>query len=170
MKLIQLTSDYQMSDFDCGDVDLNDFLQRDAKPCMDLQIAKTFILEDDGHIVAYFSLLNDKISRNEISGSRWKKIRNSFPKSKQFSSYPTVKIGRFGVSLDYRNRHVGTDLMDLLKQLLFANPGRSAFRYLTVDAYLSAIPFYEKNGFSLLSKKEEGDETRLMFYDMMEIA
>lgn len=24
--------------------------------------------------------------------------------------------------------------------------GRSAFRYITVDAYLSAIPFYEKNG------------------------
>ena len=60
-------------------------------------------------------------------------------------------------------------MMDGIKRILKVDQSRSAFRYLTVDAYLSAIPFYEKNGFRLLSKKEEGDETRLMFYDMMEI-
>jgi hypothetical protein len=45
----------------------------------------------------------------------------------------------------------------------------NAFRYITVDAYLSAIPFYEKNGFVHLTKKEEDEHTRLMFFDMMDI-
>lgn len=168
MRLIQLTADYELGGFDCGDEDLNEFLLQDAKPCLDLNIANTFILEDDGRIVAYFCLLNDKISRTDITGSRWKKIRERFPKSKQFRSYPSIKIGRFAVSTDYRSQNIGSWLMDLLKDLLITNNSYSAFRYITVDAYLSAIPFYQKNGFTLLSKKEEGDSTRLMFFDKMD--
>ena len=59
--------------------------------------------------------------------------------------------------------------MDLIKDFLLNEQSRSAFRFITVDAYLSAIPFYEKNGFKLLSQKEEGDQTRLMFFDIMRI-
>lgn len=100
MKLVPLTLDYKIGEFDCGDEDLNEFLLNDAKPCLKLNIANTFILEDDGRVVAYFCLLNDKISRTEITGSRWKKVRERFTKSKQFRSYPSVKIGRFAVSTE----------------------------------------------------------------------
>jgi hypothetical protein len=34
---------------------------------------------------------------------------------------------------------------------------------------VSNIPFYEKNGFVHLTKKEEDKHTRLMFFDMMDI-
>ena len=34
----------------------------------------------------------------------------------------------------------------------------------------SAIDFYHKNGFKILSEKEVNDHTRLMFFDMMELA
>jgi hypothetical protein len=54
--------------------------------------------------------------------------------------------------------------------MLHAEHGRSAFRFITVDAYLSAVPFYEKNGFLHLTKKDEDEHTRLMYFDMMEIA
>jgi len=40
---------------------------------------------------------------------------------------------------------------------------------ITVDAYLSAIEFYRKNGFQELTKKEEDEHTRLMFFDMMDV-
>ncbi len=59
--------------------------------------------------------------------------------------------------------------MSLLKNLLKTEQNRSAFHFITVDAYLSAIPFYEKNGFNQLTQKEEDEHTRLMFFDMMEI-
>ena len=170
MQLIQLTLDRELTAFDCGDSDLNAFLFEDAKPALELHIANTFILEDNGRIAAYFCLLNDRISRNEIIGSRWKKIRDCFPKSKQFRSYPCVKIGRFAVALEYRGRRIGTELMDNIKQQLRTAHTHSAFRYITVDAYNSAIPFYEKNGFHQLTQKEEDEQTRLMFFDMMEIS
>ena len=73
------------------------------------------------------------------------------PKCKQFRSYPCIKIGRFAVSLNYRDKNIGSDLMDMIKDFLYNEQSRSAFRFITVDAYLSAIPFYEKNGFKLLS-------------------
>ena len=162
MKLIPLTQDYPLVEFDCGDSDLNDFLLKDAKHFLEKRIANTFVLEDEGHIVAYFCLLNDKISRLEITNSKWKRIKDGFPEGKQFRSYPTIKIGRFAVSLAYRKLHIGSDLMDLLKGLLKAGQSRSAFRFITVDAYLSAIPFYQKNGF-VLEREFETNEGRKMF-------
>ena len=169
MKLVRLTLTHELSDFDCGDNDLNSFLINDAKPSLELRIANTFILEDHGQIVAFFCLLNDKVSKDEIIGSRWKKIKRNFPKDKQFHSYPTIKIGRFAVSSRYHGRNIGSDLMSMVKTMLNNNREYSAFRYITVDAYLSAVPFYEKNGFIHLTKKDEDEHTRLMFYDMMEV-
>ena len=169
MRVVPLTLDYELADFDCGDSDLNEFLLEDAKHFLEKRIANTFILEDDGRIVAYFCLLNDKISRLEVTNSRWKRIKEGFPEGKQFRSYPSIKIGRFAVSKDYRGKNVGSGLMDVVKDLLQKSSAYSAFRYITVDAYLSAVPFYEKNGFVHLTKKDEDEHTRLMFFDMKEM-
>lgn len=169
MKLIRLTADYEFKEFDCGDDDLNEFLFEDSKNFLEKRIANTFILEDDGHIAAYFCLLNDKISRLEVTNSKWKNIKDSFPEGKRFRSYPAVKIGRFAVSASYRGQHIGTELIAMIKVMLNSNQNYPAYRFITVDAYLSAIPFYLKNGFSQLTQKEEDNHTRLMFFDMMEI-
>ena len=65
--MVRLTSDFVLSSFDCGDSDLNDFLFEDAKNFQEKRIANTFLLEDNGRIAAYFCVLNDKISRLEIT-------------------------------------------------------------------------------------------------------
>ena len=170
MRLVPLTPDYPLTAFDCGDDDLNRFLLDDAKPSQELRIANTFILEEeDGRIAAYFCLLSDKVSKDEVIGSRWKKVRSRFPRGKQFRSYPSVKIGRLAVSLDFRGLHVGKTMMKMLINKLQADHNALAFRFITVDAYLTAVPFYEKNGFLHLTKKDEDEHTRLMYFDMMEI-
>lgn len=169
MKLVRLSDQHDLSQFDCGDEDLNGFLIEDAINFADKRIANTFILEDEGRIAAYFCLLNDKISQQDVTNNQWKKIKHAFPDGKHFSSYPAIKIGRFAVSYAYKGQNLGSDLMDKLKELLNGNPNFSAFRYLTVDAYLTAIGFYEKNKFKHLSEKVLNDHTRLMFFDMMEL-
>lgn len=169
MKLVRLTPQHNLSDFDCGDSDLNEFLKDNALLFTEQRIANTFVLEDEGKIVAYFCLLNDKVSQEESSNNKWKKLKKEFPYGKQFSSYPAIKIGRFAVSQEYSGHRYGTDLMVMLKDMLNSNPNYSAFRYLTVDAYLSAIGFYEKNNFKILSPQTVDKDTRLMFFDMMEL-
>lgn len=169
MRLVRLTPDTELVGFDCGDDDLNSFLVEDAKNFLDKRIATSYLLVDGDNIVAYFCLLNDKISRQDVTNSQWKKIRGGFPERKQFGSYPAIKIGRFAVSSKYRGRNIGTDLMNLLKDMLNNNPNYSAFRFLTVDAYISAINFYLKNNFKPLSEKIQNDHTRLLFFDMLEL-
>lgn len=169
MKLVRLSQETELSGFDCGDEDLNSFLVEDAKNFLDKRIATSYILEDEGNIVAYFCLLNDKISRQDVTNSQWKRIKEEFPERKRFGSYPAVKIGRFAVSTQYKGRNIGSDLMNLIKGMLSENPNFSAFRYITVDAYVSVINFYLKNNFKMLSEKVVNDHTRLMFFDMMEL-
>ena len=169
MELVRLNSKTNLGGFDCGDTDLNNFLVEDAKNFLDKRIATTYLLVDNDSIVAYFCLLNDKISRQDVTNSQWKKIKGGFPERKQFSSYPAIKIGRFAVSSAYKGRNIGSDLINLLKGMLNDSPNYSAFRYITVDAYLSAIDFYKKNNFKPLSEKIVNEHTILMFFDMMEL-
>lgn len=62
---------------------------------------------------------------------------------------------------------IGSKLMNIIKDMLNTDKVYSAFRFITVDAYLSAIPFYCKNGFVELTEKDIKDNTRLMYFDMM---
>ena len=169
MELKRLTADCELSCFDCGDEDLNEFLLDDAKHFLQKRIANTFILEDGGQVAAYFCLLNDKVSRLEVTNSRWRGIRDSFPEGKRFRSYPSVKIGRFAVAKEYKGRHLGTMLMNTVKGLISSEGNFSAFRFITVDAYLSAVEFYRRNGFTELTRKDEDDHTRLMYFDMLSL-
>lgn len=59
--------------------------------------------------------------------------------------------------------------MNLPKVMLNENPNYSAFRFLTVDAYLSDIDFYRKNGSKVLLERLLSDHNLLMFFDMMEL-
>lgn len=90
MRLLRLTSETNLEGFDCGDTDLNNFLVEDAKHFLNKRIATSYILVDNDNIVAYFCLLNDKISRQDVTNSQWKKIKGGFPERKQFSSYPAI--------------------------------------------------------------------------------
>ena len=170
LRLIRLTDEYPLIDFDCGDEDLNNFLLNDAKAFQRKQIAFTYILEDEGRVKAYFCLLNDKISRQDSSNTMWKRIKKEFPVEKQFSSYPAVKIGRFAVDKSVHGSGLGSELMVSLKFLLKERDVVSAFRFITVDAYINAIPFYEKNDFKLLMPKDPSEHTKTMFFDMLSMS
>lgn len=47
---------------------------------------------------------------------------------------------------------------------------KTGCRFLTVDAYADAIPFYLKNGFIPLNEDDVGQATRLLFFDLSDIA
>ena len=169
MELTRLTENTEIKSFDCGDTDLNDFIQNDAKAFLSKKIANTFLITEDKNIVAYFSLLNDKVTKTDAANNTWRKLRSNFPHEKHFSSYPAIKLGRFAVSLDYRNLGIGSKVMDYLKMLLYKSSSYSAFRFITVDAYISAIPFYEKNGFKTLLPEEDDEHTRTMYLSLIHI-
>lgn len=58
------------------------------------------------------------------------------------------KIGRFAVLKEYRTRKVGTFLLHQIKALALDNKKTK----LVLSAQVTAIPFYEKNGFIVTSE------------------
>lgn len=158
----------EVVEFDCGDAALNAFLKEDACHFKSEMIANTFVLQEDEKIVAYFSLFNDIVSRDTADRNLWRKVRGLFPHAKHFSSYPAVKIGRLAVSRAMRSSGVGSRLINLIKQMAISNQPMSAVRFLTVDAYMQAVPFYERNGFKPL-KNEAERGTLPMYYDLKQL-
>ncbi len=164
--LIRLTHQHQFKPFDCGDSDLNEFLIKDSKSYLDKLLAVTYILQTKEITIAFFSVLNDKITIQDVdSGNQWKKL---FRKStgKKFSSHPAIKIGRLGVSNTFKGQGIGTVILDYIKEL-FITQNRTGCRYITVDAYKASLSFYEKNGFQYLTSKDKNADTRLMYFDLM---
>lgn len=164
----KLNKDTKILDFDCGDQDLNEFLFEDAKLYLESLLAVTYILEDrvNSKTVAYYCLLNDKIELDPDEKSKWNKLNRTIPNSKRYHAYPAVKIGRLGVSKEYTHQHIGENLILQIK-ILFARMNVSGCRFLTVDAYKEAIPFYKKCGFKFLTDKDTEDQTRSMYFDLI---
>lgn len=169
MDIVKLNQDYNIHSFDCGDEDLNDFLLNEAKDYQEKNLAITYLAIEDGAIVGYFSILNDRVSKSDATKAAWRKMKKNFPHTKHRDSYPSIKIGRFAVALSHHSRGFGSELMLIAKHLILTNCGNSAFRFLTVDAYINAIPFYQKNGFVELLSEKENDHTRTMYFDINSI-
>ena len=159
--------------FDCGDDDLNDFILNSSVLYKEEMLAITYLVQTrtSGEVLAYFSLANDRISitdfENKTEFNRFRKRR--FVNEKRLKSYPAVKIGRLAIASRYKGKGIGRNLIKIIKMTLSETQTISAFRFLTVDAYLSATAFYEKNGFRMMVADDDDRHTRLMFFDMMEL-
>lgn len=170
-KLVKLTTPNQVKGFYCSDSDLNSFLLEDAYNFSKELLAVTYLLEAeaDDKVIAYFSLLNDKVDLDDTSNRDRNRFNRSIPNAKRYNSYPSVKIGRLAVASEFSGRSYGSKILDLVKGM-FAINNKTGCRYITVDAYAVAIPFYEKNGFKFLSVDDEGEDTRLMYYDLKNLS
>ena len=71
MRLIKIEDTENIKPFNCGNDDLNGFLLEDARFYREKLIANTFIMEDDDETIAFFSLLNDKISQIKTIGENF---------------------------------------------------------------------------------------------------
>lgn len=157
--------------FDCGDADLNDFILNESQLYRENFLAVSYAVEDEnGYIAAYFSLANDRISLSDFeSKTEFNRFRrHRFVNEKRLKSYPAVKICRFGVDLLFKNQHVGTRVLNFIKSY-FIEDNKTGCRFITVDAYVAAVPFYLKNGFMSLTSDDGEDATRLLYYDLNDI-
>ena len=118
-----------------------------------------------------FSLANDRISLTDFESktafNRFRKRR--FVNEKRLKSYPAVKICRFAVDLSMKGQSVGSFLLNFIKSY-FLDDNKTGCRFITVDAYAAAVPFYLKNGFVPLTSEDAMSATRLLYFDLNDIA
>ena len=137
--------------FSCGNEDLDSFFSRDA--------------------VKY---------SQQLMGKK-KQIGKNLPWEKRDLIYPAVLMGRLGVGVPFKKQHVGSELLDYIKQWSVDPDNKTGCRYLVVDAYNQPVPlsFYEANGFRYMFSSEEQEcryrniessaalHTRMMYFDLM---
>ena len=173
MGIVRLDDDTPLSSFDCGDIDLNDFLLNDAKNYLKSMLAVTYLIKIDDEIVAYFCLSYDGLTRTAIltkeEKALWNKVGRSIPNSKRRKTYPAVKIGRLAVAQKHAGFGIGRQIIKSILMMYINEQHHAGCRFITVDAYRSALPFYERNDFRYLTTKDEDDDTRAMYFDLKAI-
>ncbi len=173
-KFIRLNSTDSIKRFDCGDRDLNDFILNHAPAFQKhlISVSYAYANPNTGQILAYCSLANDKVAitdfKDKTEFNRFRK-KNGFPNEKRLKSYPAVKLCRLGVDVSAKGNQIGSGMLDYIKSM-FVVENKTGCRFLTVDAYLDAVPFYEKNGFRRMNAEDDDPHTRLMYYDLMDLA
>jgi len=181
-ELQTVSEKHHISDFNCGDEELNDFFNNKSYSFKKQLLAMTcfFRHNENGKIVCAFSLSPNALKASDLPGSRKKKVREHVPREKTLQSYPAFLIGRFGVSKEFNRQGVGTQLLDFIKTYCIGNYPDFC-RFLVIDAYNSpsVLKFYQKNNFSTVFSTEEQEreaykihpdevlQTRYLFYDMI---
>ena len=119
-KIRKLDVNDKVTSFDCGDNDLNDFILNESYLYRNELLAVTYVIEDK---------------------TEFNRFKKRFKNSKRLKSYPAVKLCRLAVDESVRHLHLGTKLLNFIKGY-FAIDNKTGCRFITVDAYINAIPFY----------------------------
>jgi predicted N-acetyltransferase YhbS len=166
VRLVRLEENTVIPPFESEDKDLNDFLLNDAKNYLKSLLAITYMYQTDNETVAYFSLSNDSLIKRDDKQPIWNKINRAIPNDKRRRSYPAVKIGRLAVSKKYAGMGIGSRIILTIQNMYINEQQRAGCRFLTVDAYRNALPFYQKNSFKFLTEQDLSDDTRTLYFDL----
>jgi GNAT superfamily N-acetyltransferase len=133
-----LNDRHDIAGFDCGKPELNRWLAERARSS-EGRTARTFVVSDAGHVVAFYSLSTGSIIRSELP----RKLRHDTPEA-----VPILVMGRLAVDLRSQGRGLGKALLrDAIMRALSisAEVGFLALVVHVIDE--SAIPFYTSNSF-----------------------
>ncbi len=142
LRVTPLPDDFTPPPFDCGELDLTDYLC-DGAAAEDQRVGFSrcyLVTLPDGRLVGYFAVLADSI-----------RLRTKErPKGVRYSTAPALKLGRMGVDRAFRGRNVGTWILDYVVGLARSLAAeRVGVRYVTLDALGRAplVAWYGRYGF-----------------------
>jgi len=73
------------------------------------------------------------------------------------------------VAKQYSGFGIGRLIIDAVRIMYISEPHHAGCRFVTVDAYRTALSFYERNDFRYLTTKDTEDETRIMYFDLKSV-
>jgi GNAT superfamily N-acetyltransferase len=109
---VALKPEHDLRDFDCGVPELNDWLRQRALK-NESRFSRTYVVCEDGRVVAYFSISAGAVERTAAPG----RLRRNAP-----DTIPVSVIGRLAVSREYAGKGLGADLLsDALRRIAAAS-------------------------------------------------
>lgn len=158
-----------VTEFDCGNKDLNDFLCTDeVRKYQDELLGRTVLVYHRGNLVAYYTVYNHTLRLEYL------KSYKSFTRLGEYHAdgIPSLAIGRLAVDKNWQGRGVGSAIVLKIARNALYGKACAGARLLIVQAKEEAVDFYGHLGFQFVSDtrserqryKERG--TRTMFLDL----
>lgn len=138
--LVSFTGDQEVGEFDCGNSELDVWLQRHALPSHKADLARTYLALDDITVAGYVSLTTGSIRPEDAP----KRFARGMPR------YPigAILIARLAVDRRYQGQRLGSRLLAEALRRAVAAGDAAAARLVVVDAIDdNAVGFYQRWGF-----------------------
>lgn len=135
----RLASSHDLSTFDCGNQDLNDWLVRQARRS-EGRSARTYVLTIGSQVVGYYCLAVGQVMRSNLPNAR---LRRNAP-----DEIPVIVLGRLAVDVRFASHGLGAALLqDAFLRSLRASEavGVRAILVHAIDDH--ACAFYRRFGF-----------------------
>jgi len=135
----KLRPEHDLSEFECGEPSLNDWLRRRALQNEASGASRAYVVCAGRHVAGYYALAVGAVAHAEAPG----RVRRNMP-----DPVPVMIIGRLAVDTDFQGRKIGRSLLRdaVLRTLQAAEI--AGIRAILVHAISdSARQFYEECGF-----------------------
>ncbi|HWK70766.1 MAG TPA: GNAT family N-acetyltransferase [Burkholderiaceae bacterium] len=141
-------SEHNRKAFDCGEAELNEFLQTKAAKHQTQRMSRTFVLIDDAapaDVIGYYTLSNCQIAREAVSANDARQL--------PLHPVPAILLGRLAVDRRAHGSGLGLLLlMDSIKRCVLVGQQTGVFA-LVVDAkHDKAKSFYIRYGFTVIEQ------------------
>lgn len=146
-----LTLHHDLSEFDCGNAVLNDWLCERALDNQDEGATRTFVVCEGARVLGYYALALGQTSRGDAPGN----IARGMP-----DPVPMMVLARLAVDKRSHGKGLGRDLVrDAVERTLRVSKDAGVRAILVSAIDGSARAFYERLGFI----HSKGDQNVLMF-------
>lgn len=178
-----LNEKHDLSNFECDSNDLTNFLKNDALKQQDMNLNLTQLVICDNEIVGFFSLLTDTLKLKTLENNNLKKEIKLELDISENNEIPAIKIGRLAIDKKYSKKGLGSHILrNILLSILNLSKTKVGLRFVTVDAYATALNFYvKKNNFSSRKsdtetlkkidkiKKQKPNRSFILYLDLKDI-
>jgi predicted N-acetyltransferase YhbS len=149
--LTLLNKNVNRSDFDCGDERLNKFLKETALDHQRKGVSKTYVLLEDGKLIAYLTIVVGSAQVTESPAEMTKGLTKHFP-------FPVLTLARLGVAKTKQASGLGKALVKQCLKLAIAVDQLVGLRAVIVDVQTEEMgSYYEKFDF----QRYPGDQLKL---------
>lgn len=154
----------QVRDFDSGEPDLDEFLNKDeVAEYQKAGYGVTTLVYHKGELVGFFTT-----STSDLRVEKVKKVKSfSIYPEVNVENIPSLLIGRFAVQKKWQGKKIGTFMMRRIVAEALDLSRKHGVRLLTLNAKKGSAGFYEGRGFAYTDEKQErGRRERTMFFDL----
>jgi GNAT superfamily N-acetyltransferase len=136
----KLNSSHQIDKFDCGNLQLKDWLKQRAFNNEAQGASRTYVISIDKIVIGYYCLSNGAIAQTISTG----KVKRNMP-----NPIPVMIVGRLAVDCDYQGKGLGKSLLkDAIIRTLQASEIAGIRAILVAAISEETKQFYKKCGFT----------------------